>query len=102
QTGRYPRWQNHAQVRNRAGAGRTVAARHFRRKGRGREGHVLNRALRHLRNRDGCEGFLAPGSLARETDADGDEASAQDDYGRLSQEERGIDGTVDRLALEHL
>ena len=80
-------------IGNRAGAGRTVAARHLRRKGRGREGHVADGALRHLRNRDGREGFFASRGFAGETDADGNETSAQDDYGRLSQEERGIDAS---------
>src|SRR5207248_9410653 len=85
--GRYSCWQNHAEIGNRAGAGRTVVARHFRRKGRGREGHVADRSIGNLRNRDGREGFLASRSFAGEADSDGNETSAENDYRRLSQEE---------------
>ena len=47
--------------RNRTRAGRTPAARHLRRKSRGREGHFAQSSLRHLRHRHGRESFLQEG-----------------------------------------
>src|SRR5207302_10547253 len=71
------------------------------RKSRRREGHVAYGSIRHLWNRDGCEGFLTPRSFAREIDADGDETSAQNDHRRSSQEEGRVDGTVNRFAFQY-
>ena len=54
---RHSRRQNHAEVRNRTRAGRTLAPRHLRRKSRGREGHFAQGSVRHLRHRHGRESF---------------------------------------------
>ena len=53
-------------IRNRTRAGRTPAARHFRRKGRRREGHFAQGSVRHLRHRHGRESFLQEGRRTRE------------------------------------
>ena len=54
---RHPGRQDHAEERNRTGAGRAAAARDLRREGRGREGHLAEGAVRHLRHRHGREGL---------------------------------------------
>ena len=62
QAGRHPRRQDHAQERDRTRPGRAPAARHLRREGGGREGHVADGSLGHLRHRDGHQGQLPQGS----------------------------------------
>ena len=82
EAGRYSRRQDHAEERDGTGAGRAPASRHLRRESRGRERHVADRSLGHLRHRDGREGFFPPRNFARETDARGNQTAAQDDQRR--------------------
>jgi DNA-directed RNA polymerase subunit beta len=60
--------KNHAQERDRAGAGGTPAPCDFWRKSRRRERHVPYRSIGDLRNCDGCKGVVSSGDLARKTD----------------------------------
>ena len=62
EAGRHPGRQDHAEERDRAGAGRAAAARDLRREGRGRARHVADGSQRHLRHRHGRQGLGPQGS----------------------------------------
>ena len=100
EAGRHPGRQNHSEERDGTGAGRAPAPRDLRRKGGRRERHVADRSIRHLRHRDGRESFIAARGGARKTDAGGNEAAAQGDRGRQSEEEGRTDGTTHRRTLQ--
>ena len=64
--------------------GRTIAARHLRRKSRGRERHLAQSSFRHLRHRDGRESFREEGKRSRNKNSGRRrEKTFQTDRGRI-------------------